>query len=46
MKDSIYGDHPTYGPEGIRSYTRPKVVTSRWPDPASSVIDLGFAHGG
>jgi malonate-semialdehyde dehydrogenase (acetylating)/methylmalonate-semialdehyde dehydrogenase len=45
-KDSIFGDHPIYGPEGIRFYTRPKVVTSRWPDPASSVIDLGFPHGG
>ncbi len=45
-KASIFGDHPIYGPEGIRFYTRPKVVTSRWPDPASSVIDLGFPHGG
>jgi len=41
-KDSIFGDAPIYGPEGIRFYTRPKVVTTRWPDPASSVIDLGF----
>jgi malonate-semialdehyde dehydrogenase (acetylating)/methylmalonate-semialdehyde dehydrogenase len=31
-----------YGPEGIRFYTRPKVVTTRWPDPSTSVIDLGF----
>ena len=41
-KASIFGDAPIYGPEGIRFYTRPKVVTSRWPDPASSEIDLGF----
>ncbi len=41
-KASIFGDNAIYGPEGIRFYTRPKVVTSRWPDPASSVIDLGF----
>jgi malonate-semialdehyde dehydrogenase (acetylating)/methylmalonate-semialdehyde dehydrogenase len=41
-KASIFGDAAIYGPEGIRFYTRPKVVTSRWPDPASSVIDLGF----
>jgi malonate-semialdehyde dehydrogenase (acetylating)/methylmalonate-semialdehyde dehydrogenase len=41
-KASIFGDSAMYGPEGIRFYTRPKVVTSRWPDPASSVIDLGF----
>ena len=30
------------GPEGIAFYTRGKVVTSRWPDPATSSIDLGF----
>jgi malonate-semialdehyde dehydrogenase (acetylating)/methylmalonate-semialdehyde dehydrogenase len=41
-KASIFGGAPIYGPEGIRFYTRPKVITSRWPDPASSVIDLGF----
>jgi malonate-semialdehyde dehydrogenase (acetylating)/methylmalonate-semialdehyde dehydrogenase len=41
-KASIFGDNAMYGPEGIRFYTRPKVVTSRWPDPATSVIDLGF----
>ena len=41
-KASIFGDSSMYGPEGIRFYTRPKVVTTRWPDPASSAIDLGF----
>jgi malonate-semialdehyde dehydrogenase (acetylating) / methylmalonate-semialdehyde dehydrogenase len=41
-KSSLFGDASIYGPEGIRFYTRPKVVTSRWPDPATSVIDLGF----
>ena len=41
-KASLFGDSPIYGPEGIRFYTRPKTVTSRWPEPASSVIDLGF----
>jgi malonate-semialdehyde dehydrogenase (acetylating)/methylmalonate-semialdehyde dehydrogenase len=41
-KASLFGDSAMYGPEGIRFYTRPKVVTSRWPDPATSVIDLGF----
>jgi malonate-semialdehyde dehydrogenase (acetylating)/methylmalonate-semialdehyde dehydrogenase len=41
-KASLFGDSPIYGPEGIRFYTRPKVVTSRWPDPAVSTIDLGF----
>jgi malonate-semialdehyde dehydrogenase (acetylating)/methylmalonate-semialdehyde dehydrogenase len=41
-KASIFGGNPIYGPEGIHFYTRPKVVSSRWPDPATSVIDLGF----
>jgi malonate-semialdehyde dehydrogenase (acetylating) / methylmalonate-semialdehyde dehydrogenase len=41
-KASLFGDSAMYGPEGIRFYTRPKVVTTRWPDPASSAIDLGF----
>jgi malonate-semialdehyde dehydrogenase (acetylating) / methylmalonate-semialdehyde dehydrogenase len=41
-KASRFGDTPIYGPEGIRFYTQPKVITSRWPDPASSAIDLGF----
>ncbi len=40
-KDSLCGDTHMYGPEGIAFYTRGKVVTSRWPDPATSTIDLG-----
>ncbi|NUS82433.1 MAG: CoA-acylating methylmalonate-semialdehyde dehydrogenase [Streptomyces sp.] len=32
-KDSLIGDSPIHGPEGIRFYTRPKVVTTRWPQP-------------
>jgi malonate-semialdehyde dehydrogenase (acetylating)/methylmalonate-semialdehyde dehydrogenase len=41
-KDSLFGDTHIYGPESINFYTRGKVVTSRWPDPATSKIDLGF----
>jgi len=41
-KDSLFGDTTMYGPEGLRFYTRPKVVTSRWPDPSTSSVDLGF----
>jgi malonate-semialdehyde dehydrogenase (acetylating)/methylmalonate-semialdehyde dehydrogenase len=41
-KASLFGDAHMYGPEGIAFYTRGKVVTSRWPDPATSKIDLGF----
>ncbi|WP_336711348.1 CoA-acylating methylmalonate-semialdehyde dehydrogenase [Arthrobacter sp. USHLN218] len=32
-KDSLFGDHHIYGPDGIRFYTRGKVVTQRWPEP-------------
>jgi malonate-semialdehyde dehydrogenase (acetylating)/methylmalonate-semialdehyde dehydrogenase len=41
-KDSIFGDHAIYGPEGIRFFTRPKVVISRWPEPVHRGVDLGF----
>jgi malonate-semialdehyde dehydrogenase (acetylating)/methylmalonate-semialdehyde dehydrogenase len=41
-KASLFGDTHMYGPEGINFYTRGKVVTSRWPDPATSQVDLGF----
>ncbi len=41
-KDSLYGDTTMYGPEGVRFYTKAKVITSRWPDPATSAVDLGF----
>jgi malonate-semialdehyde dehydrogenase (acetylating) / methylmalonate-semialdehyde dehydrogenase len=41
-KASLFGDSHIYGPEGINFYTRGKVVTARWPDPATSKVDLGF----
>jgi malonate-semialdehyde dehydrogenase (acetylating)/methylmalonate-semialdehyde dehydrogenase len=41
-KDSIFGSHAIYGPEGVHFYTRPKVVISRWPDPIHRGVDLGF----
>lgn len=41
-KSSLFGDLHMYGPEGIQFYTRGKIVTSRWPDPSSSKVDLGF----
>jgi malonate-semialdehyde dehydrogenase (acetylating)/methylmalonate-semialdehyde dehydrogenase len=41
-KDSLFGDLSMYGPEGVRFYTHGKVVTTRWPDPATSRVDLGF----
>jgi malonate-semialdehyde dehydrogenase (acetylating)/methylmalonate-semialdehyde dehydrogenase len=41
-KASLFGDRHMYGPDGVDFYTRAKVVTSRWPDPATSRVDLGF----
>ena len=41
-KASLFGDSHMYGPEGMNFYTRGKVVTARWPDPATSRVDLGF----
>ena len=41
-KASLFGDLHMYGPDGVQFFTRAKVVTSRWPDPATSAVDLGF----
>lgn len=41
-KASLFGDVAMYGPAGMDFYTRTKTVTSRWPDPATSSVDLGF----
>ncbi|MFI1968264.1 methylmalonate-semialdehyde dehydrogenase (CoA acylating) [Streptomyces cinnamoneus] len=49
-KDSLFGDHHIYGRDGVRFYTRGKVVTTRWPEaPVSATgaapdggVDLGF----
>ncbi|WP_125611746.1 CoA-acylating methylmalonate-semialdehyde dehydrogenase [Specibacter cremeus] len=41
-KDSLFGDAHIYGPESVHFYTRSKVVTTRWADPSTSRIDLGF----
>jgi malonate-semialdehyde dehydrogenase (acetylating) / methylmalonate-semialdehyde dehydrogenase len=31
-KNSLFGEHHVYGPDGVRFYTRAKVVTQRWPE--------------
>jgi malonate-semialdehyde dehydrogenase (acetylating)/methylmalonate-semialdehyde dehydrogenase len=43
-KQSLFGDTHVHGPEGVHFYTRGKVVTSRWTDPAADRRgpDLGF----
>ncbi len=45
-KDSIFGQSAIYGPEGVRFYTRPKTVITRWPDPIHRGVDLGFPQHG
>ncbi|HEX6286774.1 MAG TPA: CoA-acylating methylmalonate-semialdehyde dehydrogenase [Acidimicrobiia bacterium] len=45
-KNSIFGTHAIYGPEGVHFYSRQKVVISRWADPTHRGVDLGFpTHG-
>ena len=41
-KSSLFGDLHAHGTEGVRFFTRGKVVTSRWPDPRHAGVDLGF----
>ena len=41
-KNSLFGHSHIYGPEGFTFYTRAKVITTRWPQPSESQIDLGF----
>jgi malonate-semialdehyde dehydrogenase (acetylating)/methylmalonate-semialdehyde dehydrogenase len=45
-KSSLFGGFSIYGPEGVQFYTRPKVITTRWPDPAHRGVDLGFPRSG
>ena len=39
-RNSLFGDQHVHGMEGVRFYTRGKVVTSRWPD--SKAVASGF----
>jgi malonate-semialdehyde dehydrogenase (acetylating) / methylmalonate-semialdehyde dehydrogenase len=41
-KQSLFGDLHVHGPDGVRFYTRGKVVTTRWPDPSHAGVNLGF----
>ena len=41
-KQSLFGDLHVYGEDGVRFYTRNKVVIGRWPDPRFRGVDLGF----
>ncbi len=41
-KNSLFGDHHMYGPEGVRFYTRLKTITSRWPGGMKSGADFAM----
>lgn len=41
-KDSAFTETKLFGPGALAFCTRTKTVSARWPDPASSNIDLGF----
>jgi malonate-semialdehyde dehydrogenase (acetylating)/methylmalonate-semialdehyde dehydrogenase len=41
-KQSLFGDHHIYGPEGIRFYTRLKTVTQRWHSGIRKGADFHF----
>ncbi|GAA4741132.1 CoA-acylating methylmalonate-semialdehyde dehydrogenase [Actinomycetospora chibensis] len=49
-KNSLFGDTHAHGTEGVHFFTRGKVVTTRWTDPArrgeSAGLDLGFPRNG
>lgn len=41
-KNSLFGDTDAHGADGVRFFTRGKVVTSRWLDPSQGGLQLGF----
>ncbi len=45
-KQSLFGDHHIYGPEGIRFYTRLKTVTQRWHSDTGGGADFNFPQLG
>ena len=53
-KNSLFGDTHAHGTEGVHFFTRGKVVTTRWIDPAhrgpsspaAGELDLGFPRNG
>jgi malonate-semialdehyde dehydrogenase (acetylating)/methylmalonate-semialdehyde dehydrogenase len=43
-KNSLFGDHHIHGPEGVKFYTRGKVVTSRWPEVNDAALREADMH--
>ena len=44
-KSSLFGDHHMHGPEGVRFYTKQKMVTSRWPTSLQRGAEFHFKSG-
>jgi malonate-semialdehyde dehydrogenase (acetylating)/methylmalonate-semialdehyde dehydrogenase len=44
-KSSLFGDARMYGQAGVDFFTQEKVITTRWPDPLTSTVNLGFPSG-
>jgi len=42
-KESLLGDTHIHGPEGVRFYTKAKVVTTRWPKRGEKVGYVGMS---
>jgi malonate-semialdehyde dehydrogenase (acetylating)/methylmalonate-semialdehyde dehydrogenase len=45
-KDSLIGDTHMYGPEGVKFFTRGKVITQRWPHHAAAADKVSFHFSG
>jgi len=41
-RNSLFGDHHMYGPEGVRFFTRQKTVTTRWQSGITAGADFLF----
>jgi malonate-semialdehyde dehydrogenase (acetylating)/methylmalonate-semialdehyde dehydrogenase len=44
-KNSLFGDHHIYGPEGVRFYTRYKAITQRWPTGGRKGAEFAMPSG-
>ena len=45
-KDSLFGESHVYGPEGVKFYTRGKVITQRWPQREAPSLAASFHFSG
>ena len=41
-KDSGFSETKAFGSSSIEFYTKTKSITTRWPNPSDSKVDLGF----